>query len=211
MSGFKLARSSGGSDIPRKGQLKPGYTYLAGDAVYFDTTGKLAHVTAAVTAAGILVNGAVVAAEDITEGLYIPSLRGVNEFRADLSLGLEGTVCVSNATDTIVKYTVAAGTDDDMVGGYVRCPATGERRLITANAYSGGFNSLTVVESFATALTTGDVVDILPHGPYHTAVKFQASSPQRGVSTLVAGATGGKLSCIEIANDLSYGIYSILP
>jgi hypothetical protein len=211
MPGFKYIRSSGGTDVPRKGQLKPGVTFNSGDAVYFDNTGKLAHVTATIAAVGILVDGAVVGATELKYGLFIPALRGINQFQADLALSLASLACITNVTATSVVYAVGAGTDNDMRGGYVRCPATGERRLISANAYSGGNNTLTVTEPFARALTAGDTVEILPHGPANGAVSFQAARPQEGVSVTVAGATGGKLLCIEIAEDLNSGIYALLP
>lgn len=208
---FDYIRSSGGTDVPRKGQLKPGVTFKKGDAVYFDNTGKLAPVTSSISADGIMMDAAVVGATEIKEGLIIPSNNGNNPFRSPLTLSLSGLAATTNTDPLKVVYVVGAGTDNEMRGGYVRCRGTGERRLIASHAYSGGKNTITVTEPFARALTDGDIVDILPHGPGNKAVQYQAASPQEAVGTTVALATGGKVRCLEVANDLTYGIYAFLP
>lgn len=105
---------------------------------------------------------------------------------------INGVGCNANASPTTVVVPFAGGVGaGDFANGQVYIPELNEQRLITGSAFGGGIETLTVAPAFSRAPTNTDTCIVVPFSKGAYGVKYNATTPSRGIDTSIAGKTGG--------------------
>lgn len=110
---------------------------------------------------------------------------------------VNGVACNTNATASSVLCTTAT-TDNDYDNGTGYCPELDEQVLISDSQETGGVTTFTVTPPFSRALTVGDTFIAVPFSKGHTAVKGNATTPHRCLSTTPADKTGGHHAIVDV-------------
>lgn len=194
---------------------KPSTQFTGGDALIV-TAGRLEQAaTATNTIDGVLNAIKILDSQQrpATEGLtttggelgqYIPC-RGngliFKTFLTGASAGdappINGVLCNSNSTKTLVLVPYTGTTsNDDFTGGTVY--ANGETRTIATSTYSGGVHTLTVNKPFTVAITTTHYAYVVPFSKGTRGVRLNPNTVHTGISTAVAGKTGGKVNIEDV-------------
>jgi len=194
--------------------LAPSQTIVRGQLLKLDTAGR---ATAATSAAVVDFVADEAATSTSTSATYIRvkhAGKGLAIWETALSLitGASDVLCTVAGSTTTATFACTAGSSNDMIGGEIYIPSTGELRRITANTYSSGNCTVTVVTPFADAPTTSTYVRVSAIGPGDKAVQLDQSNP----STLIGGAvigdkTGGKVTCHEIDLIKKVGRFTFNP
>lgn len=119
----------------------------------------------------------------------------------------------SNAVATTVLATTAT-TDNDYDNGTIFCPELGEQRLITDSQDTAGVCTFTVSPAFSRPVTVGDTIIAVPFSKGSNAVQFDATTPQRGLSTDPANKTGGQNQIFDVVlkgDNIGPYVLSICP
>lgn len=119
---------------------------------------------------------------------------------------VNGTACNANAVLNNIVFTDAAMADDALLNGTVYIPALNEHFRVTDHAKAGNDHTLTIHPNPRRAITTGDTVFGVPFSKGFTAVKFNATTPEKGIGTAAADDAGGncKIEGVDLANLLVY-------
>lgn len=124
------------------------------------------------------------------------------ELRANITPYLNNFEVSANANAAEVVFDDAAG-NGALVGATVYSNDLDEHATVTADVKVSSTHTLTVEPAFSRPLTTGDKIKLVPFSAGFTAIKPLISNPglgngALGVSTTVAGATGGHLKAQEV-------------
>lgn len=194
MAGFAWVKSLNGTrDVRRTDEVvaAASTTFVKGDALKF-TSGKLA--LAGTTDTVEYISDQTLTTSSATEDyLDVIKVDG-NVFEVGFTPLINDGACSSGSTTTALTA-LTDGSTSDLVGGLVYCKELDETRIITANTYSSNVVTITVGKAFSRAITSSDTVRVVPFGYGSKAVRL---SGEDGISTTIAGATGGKVAIYKV-------------
>jgi hypothetical protein len=195
-----------------KHQLAPSITVAKGDPLTIGANGKLALSTVAQVVDYIAAEGATSTATSITTIGVISTGKGFGVWKALLNLitGATDPFCTGAGSTTTAVFLTAGGSSNDMIGGVVYFPLTGEVRKITANTYSSTTATITWIEPVAVATSTTTVLRVSVLGVGDKAIQLSATGGNAG-GALIGDKTGGKLTCYEldIINSTGYFTFNM--
>lgn len=134
----------------------------------------------------------------------------------------DGTACNANtANNEVIWQGTGTTLATDFIGGAIYINELQQQGIITALSVSAGTNGIYTATvqavknvrthfpvdtptggtngGFSQAPTTGNTLRVVPWGPgYRGGVQFQATNPQQGISTTIAGKTGGCLYIVDV-------------
>lgn len=194
---------------------KPSTQFAGGDALVF-TAGRAEQAATATAAVDAILNCIKIppslarpATANLTTTLgelaqYIP-VRGTGlifkTFLTGASAGdsppINGVLCNANTDKSVVLVPYTGTTaNDDFTGGTVY--ANGEQRTISSSTYSGGVHTLNVNTPFTVAITTTHYAYVVPFSKGTRGVRLNPNTVCTGISTAVAGKSGGKVNIEDV-------------
>lgn len=192
-----------------KHQIAPSLTVLKGQPLTIGANGKLALSTAAQVVDYIAEEDAISLSTSLTSIPVISAGKGFGVWTSPLQL-ITGTTdpnCTVAGSTTTATFACTAGSTNDMIGGLVYFPLSGEVRKITANTYSGGNCTITWIEPIATAPTTSTPIRVNVFGHGDKAIQLRSTGGAIG-GGLIGDKTGGKITCYEISMSNSTGYFT---
>lgn len=157
---------------------------------------------------------ATTAAQEIVSGEKVEG--GQIRFKSELSGNsvppINNVAINAGATTTSIPIPFAGGSGaHDFQNGQLYIVDLAQQRLITDSAFGGGVETMTVAPGFSVAPTVGMLAIAVPWSKGYFGVRFNATTPSRGVDTSIAGKTGGLLKIEGVSLGSGPGEQAQLP
>lgn len=195
-----------------KHQLAPSTTVAKGDALSLGANGKLSLAAVGGVVDYIAAEDATSTATSLTFIKVISAGKGLGIWKALLNLitGASDVLCTASGSTTTAVFACTAGSSNDMIGGVIYFPASGEHRKITANTYGGGNCTVTWIEPIAAATTTSTYCRVSAIGVGDKTVQLAAAGGAPG-GAAIGDKTSGKVTVYELDIINKTGYFTFNP